>query len=285
MLADLRQRDQQLTDATQASLRAERLASIGSIAAGVAHEINNPLGFIKANEQLNRAIVAEVAADAALGQDARAKLADVAATLGDNLTGVQRIERIVRSLRQLAKPSHAKQATSLVPVLESALLLGSNRTRNTIEVRTELEDSLPMVNANPDELGQVFLNLLVNAAEAVEPGKGRITVRARRATGGVEGVEVEVEDNGCGIPPDVQAKLFTPFYTTKQQGTGLGLTISQRIIADHGGSLRVRSAPGGGTTFTVTLPLAPAAPAAPPPPPEADPATASLDRPPVMTHA
>jgi PAS domain S-box-containing protein len=244
--------------------REERMAMLGSLSAGVAHEINNPLGFIKSNLQFLLRGMERALARGDLPAGLREEMAEAVASMQDNMMGVERIERIVKSLRQLAKPSTRAQPVQLNGVVESALVLASNRTRNSIEVQADLQPDLPLVLGGADELGQVLLNLVLNAADAVPSPGGRIVVRTRREG---DQVVVTVADNGPGIPRPVQERMFTPFYTTKQHGTGLGLAISRRIIEDHHGALRFTTAPGAGTTFTLSLPVlaadAPPVPEAP----------------------
>jgi signal transduction histidine kinase len=139
-------------------------------------------------------------------------------------------------------------------VVDSTLTLASTKTKARAAVEVDLPDELPMVQGSADELGQVLLNLVMNAADAVPAEGGRIGIRARVAA---SGVSLEVADNGPGIPEELRPKLFHPFFTTKKQGTGLGLAISKRIAHDHGGTLDFRSRAGEGTTFVLTLPASP----------------------------
>jgi signal transduction histidine kinase len=136
-------------------------------------------------------------------------------------------------------------------VVESTLILSANRTKNRVEVVKQLNDGLPSVLGNPDELGQVILNLVLNAVDSTPEVGGRIVLRTARAA---DAVTIEVEDNGSGIPREVQKRLFDPFFTTKKTGTGLGLAISQRLVTDHGGSIEYRTTMNQGTTFRVRLP-------------------------------
>ncbi|KYF85205.1 hypothetical protein BE18_12420 [Sorangium cellulosum] len=174
------------------------------------------------------------------------------------LGGLARVQKIVEDLRTFARLDQAEvERSDLRESLESTLAIAGPALRSGGVQVTVAWDDLPKVRCKPAELSQVFLNLLINAAQAVEcrgPGNGRIAIRARD-----EGrqVALEFEDNGAGMTDDVLGRIFDPFFTTKPvgQGTGLGLTISHKIVVDqHGGTLAVRSTPGAGSTFTITLP-------------------------------
>jgi signal transduction histidine kinase len=237
----------------EAQLRmADRMASIGALAAGVAHEINNPLSYIASNVRF--ALDGTQAGDVAP--------AEVAEALGEALQGAARVREIVRDLRMLARSEEsADQACDLEDVARTV----ANLVRHQLRDRAALEVVVPAglaVAGSAGRIGQVLLNLLVNAAQAIEPGQpGRHRV-ALRARAGCEGrVVVEVEDTGHGIPAEHLARVFDPFFTTKPVGvgTGLGLSICQGIVASLGGAIQVESEPGRGTTFRLVLPARPAA--------------------------
>ncbi|MDW7710624.1 MAG: PAS domain-containing protein [Deferrisomatales bacterium] len=263
-------------------LHSEKMASIGQLAAGVAHEINNPVGFILSN--LNR--MAEYAAELAeagaalqaIGQEAlsgkrdprsawiayfdrRAQsdldflFADQVAAVAECREGAERIRKIVSDLRTFSHP-HGQdwEQADLNAGLESTLHIAAAELKQRCEVRREY-GRLPPVTCRPQQLNQVFLNLLVNAAQAI-PDRGTVTVRTR-AEG--EQVLVSVTDTGEGMAAGRLSKIFDPFFTTKSvdKGTGLGLHIAANIVRSHGGEIRVESQVGAGTTFTVILPVAP----------------------------
>jgi signal transduction histidine kinase len=226
--------------------RQEKLASLGVLAAGVAHEIRNPLTAIKARLfTLNKAIAATP--DAL--EDANVIEREI-----------NRLEHIVRAVLSFARPTEPKQQ----PVPATALLrdVRDLMSAQLCEANIELivEDSAdPTIQGDPDQLKQVLLNLVQNAADSIEE-HGKIVLRAEieRASlhGRVGNVAIlEVEDNGKGISAEVQKRLFDPFYTTKPSGTGLGLSIAARIIEQHRGAFRYKNEVGRGTTFGILLPL------------------------------
>jgi two-component system, NtrC family, sensor kinase len=177
------------------------------------------------------------------------------------LGGLARVQKIVEDLRSFTRIDMAEeQCCDLRECLASTLAIAGPALKDGgVQVKVEWAD-LPRMPCKPAELSQVFLNLLINAAQAVEcrgRGNGRIVIRGRVDE---RGIVLEFEDNGAGMTPDVLGRIFDPFFTTKPvgQGTGLGLTISHKIVVDqHGGTLTVRSTPGVGSTFTITLPKEP----------------------------
>jgi signal transduction histidine kinase len=237
--------------ATQAET--ERLAALGTLAAGVAHEINNPLAYVAAN----LAFVAG-AIDA---PDAKSA-AQVREALAEAREGCERIRQIVRDLQLFSRAEDAGDDGELVDVravLDSSANVVANEVRARAKLVKEYAADVPAVSANATRLGQVFLNLILNAAQAVpegEPDKHEVRLVARAAG---EQVIVEVRDTGQGIRPEVRARIFDPFFTTKPVGvgTGLGLSIAHRIVTALGGDLDVESEPGHGATFRVRLPAAP----------------------------
>jgi PAS domain S-box-containing protein len=264
----------------------EKLASIGLLSAGLAHEINNPLAFVSNNlavlERDLKGVLAILRAyDEArerlepVAPDAVARVRELADELDweyvrDNLgrtimrtrEGVQRVTNIVHNLRSLARSSPPQLVrTSLREVLESALDIAQGQARKAgIQLDRELATDLPKVACADSQVGQVFLNLIVNAIQAVEGawprGGGKVVVRLR-AEGDTQ--VVEVRDNGPGIPAEHVSRLFDPFFTTKPvgEGTGLGLAFSHGIVTGHGGRIDVASKAGEGALFRVVLPVRP----------------------------
>jgi PAS domain S-box-containing protein len=225
---------------------ADRLSSIGTLAAGVAHEINNPLAYVLANLEYARR---------ALGGSERV---EVEQALADALEGASRVSRIVQDLKGFARADEAAVEVDLTRVLRSTANLARAEVRRRGALVVELPAELPPITGNASRLGQVFLNLLVNAAQALPdgaPDRHQVRLRAHAER---HRVVVEVEDTGSGIDPEIRGRLFDPFFTTKPVGigTGLGLAISHQIVTDLGGEIEVTSAPGQGATFRVSLPLA-----------------------------
>jgi signal transduction histidine kinase len=222
-------------------VRADRFAAVGELATGLAHEIKNPLAGLSGALEL-------LAEDLARNP----RQADM---VGEMRHQVARLTHTMESLLGFARPPKARmRATDLNPTLEKVLFLVRQQRRNaTIEVVARLDPDLPLVLADPGQLEQVFLNVCLNACQAMDVRGGTLTVRSRISEGRVA---VDVEDTGPGIPENVRPNLFKPFFTTKRDGNGLGLAISARIVAEHGGHIGYRCPAGGGTTFTVTLQVA-----------------------------
>ena len=234
--------------------RQERLVTAGTLAAGVGHEINNPLTYVGANVEL---AIEEVSAVAEGAPPTR--LREVVEILEDAREGTNRIRKIVRGLRAFAREDVPLGAVDVWSTLEMSIDLASHELRKSAHVSAERAE-VSLVLADEGRLAQVFVNLLVNAAQAfptADPENNRIVVRAGMLPDGR--VWVEVEDNGPGIAPDVLSRIYDPFFTTKSvgQGTGLGLAISHNIIVSLlGGELTCQTERGKGTTFRVVLPPA-----------------------------
>jgi PAS domain S-box-containing protein len=227
-------------------LAADRMASIGMLAAGVAHEVNTPLAYVLNNVEIARRELSSV------GDAGRTGLA----ALGVALEGIERIRVIIRDLLALSRTEgDVAGSVDVAAVVESTLVLA----RPSIAERAELEtvyEPVPLASGTAARVGQVLLNLVSNALEAMPVetrDRNRLRVAVRPAPNG--GVVIEVEDNGVGITNEHSAHIFDPFFTTKAEGsgTGLGLTISQRLVTEIGGELSFESAPGRGSTFRVRL--------------------------------
>jgi len=221
---------------------ADRLLSMGTLAAGVAHEINNPLSYLVASLEL-------LARDATPAQ---------AALLADAQEAADRVSAIVRDLHQLTRPpGDTLDAVDVVRILTSSIKMVNNELRHRASLVTSYAPQLPRVAASSSRLGQVFLNLLVNAAQAIGEGHAdREEVRVRvTASADRRQVFVEIEDTGVGIPAEILGRVFDPFFTTKPHGTGmgLGLAISHQIVKSIGGEISVTSTVGVGSTFRITL--------------------------------
>jgi PAS domain S-box-containing protein len=245
---------------------ADRMASLGTLAASVAHEINNPLTYVVGNVDAARAIAAELAAARAGDLGVAGPLAEIGEALAEAEDGAGRVRQIVSDLKVLSSPG-AEDGSQRVDV-RAALQSSINLARRVVSARAELVTELgdvPAVDGNAARLAQVFLNLLVNAAQAIPEGSaGPHRVRAACRVDGDGRVVVEVSDTGTGITADRLPRIFDPFFTTKPHGvgTGLGLAICQSIVAAHGGEIRVETAEGCGSTFRVVLPASASAPRA-----------------------
>lgn len=240
---------------------ADRLASLGTMAAGVAHEINNPLAFIVANiEHAAAQLESHLEILQARGLDPlAAPLRDVVIGLQEAREGSTRIARIVSDLRSFTRDDRRREKlVDLRESLEWAISVTGHVTRHRAEIVRAL-GPVPKVSADEARLSQVFVNLLVNAAQAIEPGKPAVnTIRVMTRTLANGQAEIEIEDTGSGMGPEVTARIFEPFFTTKPigGGTGLGLSICHGIVTSLGGTIELSSQPGVGSRFTVRLPAA-----------------------------
>ncbi len=270
LVTELRDRVHEVETAHGRLAEQERLAAIGQLAAGVAHEINNPASYVLSNLWAAGEICADLAGVSELIEAQRPMtevqaawssigghpaLDDLTQGIQDATEGAQRITAIIRDMRDLAKVRGDTRVFSLNETLRGAIRLAGAAVRGRARIAVELEGDAH-VCANSSRMSQVFLNLLVNAAEALdESGEHhRITVRS-----GILGdlAFASVTDTGPGIPADTLPLIFDPFFTTKDRtGTGMGLSLSRDFVREAGGRIRVSSAAGQGTTFTVELPLA-----------------------------
>ena len=274
---------QQLKASQLQLIQSEKMASLGQMVAGVAHEINTPLGYVKNNMEMMEmffessremlqgcgGLVDTLLSPFVTEEELQAKLQgatalkeslansnadDLAKLFADTHFGIDRISEIVMNLKNFSRLDRALAAdVDINECLDSALLLARNVLKNRVEVVRQYGE-LPRIACMPSQINQVFLNLLTNAAQAIED-RGRILVKTEADAAWLR---VTVQDTGKGIPADVLPKIFDPFFTTKAvgQGTGLGLSISYEIIKQHGGDIRVTSQPGKGARFTVQLPVA-----------------------------
>jgi len=243
--------EQTVRDGTERLLQSEKVATMGSLLAGIAHELNNPLAILMGHTQLLRGKVS----DAGLVQ--RTEKIDEAA---------RRCVRIVRNFLALARQRPPERGeVSVNSIIQGAIeLLAYELRTDDVEVVLDLADDLPFLWADPHQLHQVFVNLVGNAHHALRrmEGRRRMTVRTRPSAAERRGVRIEISDTGPGIPPEIQQRIFEPFFTTKPvgEGTGLGLSLCRNIIEEHEGAIAVESAPETGATFRIDLP----APSRPP---------------------
>ncbi|TDG00522.1 PAS domain-containing sensor histidine kinase [Paenibacillus piri] len=220
-------------------IRSEKLSIVGQLAAGVAHEIRNPLTSLKGFVQLMRTKVT--------GYDSYFEI------MKDEL---ERINFIVSEFLVIAKPqSVSYQAKDALHILQNTVaLLGSQAMIHNVELITRTEDSLPKINCDENQIKQVFINILNNSIESMQEGG---TIRMELLRAGDHYIMVRFTDEGCGIPEDRIPRLGEPFYTTKEKGTGLGLMVTFKIIENHGGRMQIRSVVNRGTTVEIILPTAP----------------------------
>jgi signal transduction histidine kinase len=254
--ARVEERTAELRDTQAQLVQAEKMKSLGQLVAGVAHELNNPIGFVHANLQLLDEYVRRLIDGQGGGADPRQAQEAIEKLLRRSREGTERVKKIVQDLRTFSRMDQAElQDADLHEEIDRTLALMEPRFKNGIRVERDYGE-LPRVRCYPGQLNQVFLNLLMNACDAIESQRrpGAIRVRTRRVA---EGVRLEFEDDGPGIPEEVRGRLFDPFFTTKPvgAGTGLGLSLSHGIVERHGGRISAENAPGGGARFAIELPL------------------------------
>lgn len=275
---ELSELNEKLRSAQEQLLQSEKLASIGQLAAGVAHEINNPIGYVQSNittlekylqDVLSIIDVLQGAVDALPADHPAATAAqkieqkldlpfireDALNLMSETREGIDRVRKIVADLKDFSRVDSAQvwQWADLHRCLDSTLNIVSNEIKYKAAVVKDYGD-LPEVECLPSQMNQVFMNLMVNASHAISSDRGTLTLRTGRQD---DQVWVEVEDTGDGIPADTLSKIFDPFFTTKPigQGTGLGLSLAYGIVQKHHGRIDVRSEVGKGTCFRITLPI------------------------------
>ncbi|MGE4109774.1 MAG: ATP-binding protein [Burkholderiales bacterium] len=278
----------QLKESESQLIQTEKMSSLGQMVAGIAHEINTPLAYVKNSlgsvagklPEVKKLVV-ETNKLLRLMEDGspdperlhakymtvhelihrfaeQQALAELGQLATDGLYGIEQISEIVLNLKNFSRLDRSKVSSfNLNEGLESALMLAKHELKH-LTVKRQF-GNIPAITCSPSQLNQVFLNLINNAAQAIESGSGEITITTRAEDAGH--VAVEIADNGKGIPPEIMSKIFDPFFTTKAvgKGTGLGLSISYKIIEQHGGRISVDSTVGTGTRFTIVLPLTPPA--------------------------
>jgi len=253
-----------LKDAQAQLIQSEKMVSIGQLTAGIAHEINNPIGFVKSNVGTIKVYLQDLIKMidknknnfknwSEIKSEYEFLVNDLDEIFDETNDGMNRVIQIVKNLKDFSHPEEAEwQFADIEKGIDSTLNIVNNELKYKAEVIKEYAN-IPEIECMPSELNQVFMNLLVNAAHAIE-SKGVITIRT-----GVDDrcVWVEIEDNGSGIPDSVRDRIFEPFFTTKElgKGTGLGLAISYKIIKNHAGKLDVTSTVGKGTKFRISIPI------------------------------
>jgi signal transduction histidine kinase len=282
--AELLRRNQELTElndqlsrAQEQLLQSEKLASIGQLAAGVAHEINNPISFVFSNFGTLQTYVADllrvlveyekaepfISNPAVVTQIAMLReqvdldflMGDVPVLMSESREGIERVRKIVQDLKDFSRVDANQdwQWVNLHNGIDSTLNIVNNEVKYRADVVKEYGD-IPEVECLPSQINQVIMNIIVNGAQAISGARGRITIRTGAAGGFVW---IEIADTGHGIPKAIQSRIFDPFFTTKPigSGTGLGLSLSYGIIQKHGGRIDVRSDEGQGTVFRIELPI------------------------------
>jgi two-component system NtrC family sensor kinase len=241
--------------ATQSQLvHSAKMASIGELVAGVAHEINNPLAFVVSHLQTARRILQEVEPEVVPGltEAARAQWQRASNRLTEMDLGLERIRDLVIKLRTFSRLDEGeRQRVSMRESVEAILTILQHRFKDRIELETHFGEP-DILDCFPSILNQAIMNLIANAIDAIED-KGKISVET---AGDAGGYSIVISDTGHGIPEHVRERVFEPFFTTKPQGqgTGLGLSITYSIVRKHGGSLELRDRPGGGTVATIRIP-------------------------------
>ena len=273
-------------DMEQQLLRGQKLEAVGQLAAGIAHEINTPIQFVSDNIRFLKDSFNDIAAfisslntldnsatdgkilsadihKALKDADADYLLAEIPKAVDQSLEGIDRVAKIVRAMKDFSHPATERTPLDINRAMASTATVASNEWKYVAELNTDFDANLPQVPVMPGDFNQVILNMIVNAAHAIGDvvgdggnGRGSITLSTRRVD---DWAEIRISDTGCGMTPEVAARIFDPFFTTKAvgKGTGQGLAITHNVIVDkHGGTIRVESTPGAGTTFIIRLPLA-----------------------------
>jgi PAS domain S-box-containing protein len=267
---------EELHEAQAQVVQSEKMASIGQLSAGVAHEINNPIGFVHSNmstlkkyakrienvlAEINKCIKGEneLSSEVLEGIIKKGKidfiLTDLQNIIDESMDGTRRVKTIVKDLKNFSNIDKSQIVTvDITDGIESTLNIVWNEIKYKAEVVKEFSE-IPAISCNIQKLNQVFLNMLVNASHAIEETLGKIVIRTFDLDDGR--IAIEIEDNGKGMDQETVKKIFDPFFTTKEigQGTGLGLSVSYRIIKEHGGDIEVESEVGIGTKFRIILPL------------------------------
>jgi len=243
-------------------VQADKMAAIGTLSAGVAHEINNPVGFINSNlntmgkylKKIQSCLDQDSKPDAETRESLTEMLDDFADAIEESLDGTNRVKKIVADLKSFSRVDKSQKGSySLIEGLETTLNIVWNELKYKCTVEKDYGE-IPELYCIPNQLNQVFMNLLVNAGHAIQDDSGTITIATRADK---QNIYISISDTGAGIPPENLKRIFEPFFTTKDvgKGTGLGLSMAYDIIKKHLGQIDVISEVGSGTKFTITLPL------------------------------
>src|SRR5947209_6524871 len=240
---DLSEANKNLKKAQAEAQRAERLAALGQLSAGLAHEIRNPLGVIKGSAEM---LKEKVESSNPLAKELSSYI----------YTEVNRLSALVGRFLDFARPSQLVLISQDLPQLvdKSLKYVMEQPVAARVKVEREYAAGLPPVMLDEQLCDQVFTNLLSNACEAMGEQGGTLKIRIHPTNPGNQDVMVEIEDTGPGVPADLKEQIFNPFFTTKKTGVGLGLAIVTKIVDAHGGSVRVTSQPGRGACFQICFP-------------------------------
>ena len=255
---DMRRIYEDLMKSQSQLMQSDKLATIGLLTAGIVHEINNPLAavnlaFSLMENQVQKFNKMQEALGSAAPAEMQTLLADYAEYVSQGKLCVETMARIVSDIRMFSRSDKGlKNEENMNNIVDSVLSIVANSLKNRVTIKKE-PGEIPKIKCNAQQLSQVFLNLIVNASQAMEGRPGAITVKTSHAN---NRVVVEISDMGCGMPKEVMERIFEPFFTTKgaEQGTGLGLSITHDIIKKHQGEISVASEVGKGTTFKISLP-------------------------------
>jgi signal transduction histidine kinase len=224
----------------------DKLSMVGTLAAGIAHEINNPIAWIRGNLAYIKKNISRMDS---------IKLEEL---MDETIEGVDRIIDIVSELKGFSRNNNNELSmTDLHSIIDSALKIASSQIKSHVNLKKNYADNLPLVNVNPGKMQQVFLNLILNAIQSMNNVNMQNNILRITTTHNANQIRIDISDTGSGITPENISKIFDPFFTTKEKdsGTGIGLSISHEIIKNHGGEIAVKSTVGQGTTFSVFLPI------------------------------
>ena len=270
-LANLREAQDQI-------IASQKLAELGELTAGVAHEIKNPLNFVKNFAEASSELIEELRETLdevreSMDEEQRGLIDEICQDLTQNLERIQghgdRADRIVRDMLRMGRSSGGRQPTEINSLLEEHVRLAFHSARASdenfqLDMQEDYDPDAGEIDVVPQDLGRVFLNMVGNACDATnerrmasgDDYKPTLAVSTQRLE---DTVEIRVRDNGTGMPKEVMDKIFNPFFTTKptDKGNGLGLAISSDIVRQHGGTVRVESEVGSFTEMIIDIPHAP----------------------------
>jgi signal transduction histidine kinase len=242
--------EEEVKQRTNELIQAEKMVALGQLVSGVAHEVNNPLAFIRANTEFIKDMISELKKQFKKENLSLKNLDEIENLIKVNLEGINRISTITTALKRFAKPgSEDKSLADVNQGIKDTLLIVGNKLKHRIKVHDDYGE-LPELMCNIEHLNQVFMNVILNAAEAMD--EGNLCIKTWNESGKIY---IEIQDDGIGIPEDDITKIFDPFFTTKDNGTGLGLSLSFRIIQAHGGNIQADSSVGKGTKIKIELPV------------------------------